>query len=67
MAKVINEPKLILNHKEFDTLMEARKIIIDIADQDKDGAIFSQVDNFDSEFWFIVTAIENLESIARVE
>ena len=67
MAIIVKEPKLILTQKELDTLDEARKIIAEIADQDESCAIFEKVDNFDSELWFIVTAIENLENIAEVD
>ena len=67
MAKVEFKPKLILTQKELDTLTQARKIITEIDDLDENGIVFDQVDNYDSGFWFIITAIENLEYIAEVE
>ena len=67
MARIENQPKVILTQKERETLRQTQKIINELYDTDKSGEIFCQIDNCESEWCWIDTALERLVNISEVE
>lgn len=67
MAKIENQPKVILTKEEVDTLKKAQKILSQIGAEDYHGDIFKKCDNFDSEWFFIESVLCELVDIAEVE
>ena len=60
MAKVETRKQLLLTNEEKETLRKARAVFLDIDVEDIGGEIFCQADNYDTEWDWLVTFIENL-------
>ena len=67
MARIENQPKVVLTEEELEILRKARDIFNELDTEDKNGDIFSQCDNYESEWCWIDTFIEKLENICEVE
>lgn len=60
MAKVETRRQLLLTNEEKETLRKARVIFLEIDEEDCGGEIFCQADNYDTEWDWLVTFINNL-------
>ena len=60
MAKVETIKKLHLNQTEINTLLKAKQVFLDIEEEDKDGEIFCQADNYENEWCWLIDFINNL-------
>lgn len=67
MARIENQPKVILTQEEKETLMKAQDILSNLGVCDDNGQIFCQIDNYESEWYWIDTALERLINISEVE
>ena len=67
MAKIENQPKVILTQEEREILRKAQSIFNELDTEDKNGDIFNQCDNYESEWCWVDILIENLVSISEVE
>ena len=67
MAKIENQPKVILTQAEIAILNETRKILTKLNIDDDDGYIFDKCDNCDIAWYWIDTFIKNLVNISEVE
>ena len=67
MAKIENQPKVVLTQEEREILRKAQKIMDELWGDDDNGQIFCQIDNYDSEWGWIITTLENLINISEVE
>lgn len=69
MARIEIYPKVILTEEEKETLRRARNIINELwdTDIDNDNRIFYQIDNYETEWSWIDTALERLVNISEVE
>lgn len=65
MARIENQPKVILTQEEKETLIKAQRIIIELGTGDSGGDIFCKCDNDESEWYWIDTFIENLVNISE--
>ena len=62
MAKVETRKQLLLTSEEMETLRKARAIFLDISTEDIGGEIFCQADNYDTEWDWLVSFIDNLRN-----
>ena len=60
MAKVETRRQLLLTNEEKETLRKAKAVFLDIDAEDIGGEIFCQADNYDTEWDWLVTFINNL-------
>ena len=60
MATVETRRQLFLTSEEIETLGKARTIFLDIDTEDIGGEIFCQADNYESEWNWLITFINNL-------
>ena len=67
MAKVETIKKLHLNQTEWDTLVKARQVLLNIEEEDTNGEIFCQADNYESEWCWLTQFIDNLIHNSEVE
>lgn len=67
MARIENKPKVFLTQEERETLRKAQSIFNELNAEDKNGDIFSQCDNYESEWCWVDNFIETLVSICEVE
>ena len=67
MARIENKPKVILTQEEIETLRKTQNIICELWNDDKNGKIFDQIDNYESEWGWINTALEKIVEISEVE
>lgn len=67
MARIENQPKVILTQEEREILRKAQKIVNELWDTDNNGQVFCQIDNYDTEWGWIDTALERLVNISEVE
>ena len=70
MARIENKPKVFLTQEEVEILRKAQKIINELWDTDTNNGnseIFCQIDNFETDWSWIDTALENLIDISEVE
>lgn len=67
MARIENQPKVILTQEEKETLIKAQDILSNLGVCDDNGQIFCQIDNYESEWYWIDTALERLINISEVE
>ena len=67
MARIENQPKLFLTQEERETLRKAQSIFNELDAEDKNGDIFSQCDNYESEWCWVDNFIETLVNISEVE
>jgi hypothetical protein len=67
MARIENQPKVILTQEERETLRKAQDILSNLGVCDDNGEIFCQIDNYESEWYWIDTALERLVNISEVE
>lgn len=67
MAKIENQPKVFLTQEEIETLRKAQSIFNELDDKDKHGDIFFQCDNYESEWCWLDSFIENLVNISEEE
>ncbi len=67
MAKIENQPKVFLTQEEREILRKAQNIFNELSADDTNGDIFSQCDNYDSEWCWVDNFIETLISISEVE
>jgi hypothetical protein len=67
MARIENQPKVILTQEERETLRKAQSIFNELDAEDKNCDIFNQCDNFDSEWCWVDNFIETLVNISEVE
>ena len=67
MARIENQPKVILTQEERETLRKTQQIINELWDTDNNAQIFCEIDNYESEWCWIDTALERLVDISEVE
>ena len=67
MARIENKPKVFLTQEEIEILRKTRDIVNELDAEDKNADIFCQCDNYDSEWCWVDSFIENLISISEVE
>ena len=67
MATVETRRQLLLTNEEIETLRKARTIFLDIDTEDIGGEIFCQADNYESEWNWLITFINNLMNISEEE
>lgn len=67
MARIENQPKVFLTQEEKEILRKAQNIFNELDTEDKNANIFSQCDNYDREWCWVDTFIENLIHISEVE
>lgn len=67
MAKIVNQPKVVLTQEEVSILRKAQDIFSTLDDEDENGNIFSKCDNCNNEWYWIDFFIENLINISEVE
>ena len=67
MARIENQPKVILTREEIETIDKTRKILTDIGISDSNGYFYNSCDNDESEFWWIEKFLERLINISEVE
>ena len=60
MAKVETRRQLLLTSEEVETLRKARIIFLEIDEQDSNGEIFCQADDYETEWDWLISFIENL-------
>lgn len=60
MAKVETIKQLHLSTTEMDILLKAKQVFLDIEEEDKDGEIFCQADNYENEWCWLTQFIDNL-------
>lgn len=66
MARIENQPKVILTQGEIAILNETRKILTEIAIDDNSGYVYDNCDNGESEIWWIERFLEKLINISEV-
>jgi hypothetical protein len=67
MARIENQPKVILTQEERETLRKAQRIIVELGTSDCEDEIFCKCDNDESEWYWIDTFIEKLVNISERE
>lgn len=67
MARIENQPKLILTQQEREILRKAQSIFNELDAEDKNAEIYCQCDNYDSEWCWLDVFIERLVTISEVE
>lgn len=60
MAKVETRRQLLLTNEELEILRKARKVFLDIDTEDIGGEIFCQADNYETEWNWLISFVENL-------
>lgn len=60
MAKVETRRQLLLTNEEKETLRKAKTIFLDIDTEDIGGEIFCQADNYETEWNWLISFINNL-------
>lgn len=66
MAKVETRPQLQLTVEEIGALRKAREILLEIEEEDTNGEVFCQADNYESEWCWITAFLDNLVNVAEV-
>ena len=67
MAKVETIKQLHLSTTEIDILLKAKQVLLDIEEEDEDGEIFCQADNYENEWCWLTQFINNLIQISKGE
>ena len=67
MAKIENQPKLILTQDEREILRKAQIIFNELEVYDKDAEIYYQCDNYIGKWGWLGNFIERLITISEVE
>lgn len=67
MARIENKPKVILTQEEIETLRNTQSILCELWDEDTSGKIFDLIDNYESEWGWMVTALQKLVEMSEVE
>lgn len=67
MARIKNQPKVILTQEEREILRKAQNIFNELNDTDNDSNIFCQCDTYESEWCWLDNFIERLVNISEVE
>lgn len=67
MAKIENQPKVVLTQAEREILRKAQSIFNELDAEDKNAEIFCQCDNYNSEWCWLDDFIERLVTISEVE
>lgn len=67
MARIEQQPKVILTQEEREILRQAQRIIIELGANDDGGYIYDNCDNNESEWYWIDEFIEILVNTSEVE
>lgn len=67
MARIENKPKIFLTQKEREILRRTQVIFETLSCGDDNGDVFDELDNTDSNFCWMSTAIEKLINMSEVE
>ena len=67
MAKVETRRQLCLTNEEMETLRKANILFLNIGKEDCGGEIFCQADNYETEWDWLISFINNLRDISEVE
>jgi hypothetical protein len=67
MAKIKNQPTVILTKEERETLNKTRKILAEIGASDSDGFVYDSCDNDESEIWWIERFLAKLINMSEIE
>lgn len=67
MAKVETRLQLHLTVEEINALNKARDVLLEIEEEDTNGEVFCQADNYETEWCWITAFLDNLVKFSEVE
>ena len=67
MARIENQPKVILTIEEIETLRKAKNIIVELGTSDSNADVYCACYNDESEWFWIEEFIEKLINKSEVE
>ena len=62
MARIRTTVKVELSEEEKEILYKASQILDELAEEEGADELFEMVDNFDSEFYYLSSALDNLRT-----
>lgn len=67
MARIENQPKVILTQEEKEILRRTQSIIVELGTSDSNGDVYCACENDESEWFWIEEFIGKLMNISEVE